>query len=141
MSAVPNAFRDGFNRARDWVSSIVDRMWTPVESFIDKIASIPRRIESALGSVRLPSWVTRLSGMLGFSTSGAAYYAASMAASTWSPSRGVASSSSGGYGSQVINVTVNGALDKDATARTIVDILNQYGRRTGRVPINGAVIA
>ena len=27
------------------------------------------------------------------------------------------------------------------TARTIVDILNQYGRRTGRVPINGAVIA
>ena len=142
VSAVPNAFRDGFNRARDWVSSIVDRMWTPVESFIDKIASIPRRIESALGSVRLPSWVTRLSGVLGFSTSGAgAYYAASMTASTWSPSRGVASSSSGGYGAQIINVTVNGALDKDATARTIVDILNQYGRRTGRVPINGAVIA
>ncbi|NHB85207.1 hypothetical protein G7085_12815 [Tessaracoccus sp. HDW20] len=39
-----------------------------------------------------------------------------------------------------INLTVEGALDKDATARTIIDVLNRYMRRTGAIALNGLAL-
>jgi len=38
-----------------------------------------------------------------------------------------------GGGGTVVNVTINGPIDSDATARAIVDVLAKYDRRYGLV--------
>lgn len=140
VKAVPDAIRNGFDSALGWVRSIVDRMWSALGGFIDRVGDIPRRVQSALSNVRLPSWVSKLTGVLGFSTSAApTYYASTMVASTWRPSSGVAGLSATGGTYVTIELNVTGAIDKDATARAIIDALNQYMRRNGTLALNGAV--
>jgi hypothetical protein len=58
----------------------------------------------------LPSWATSVGG---FGVTSAA--------------------SSMGGGGTVVNVTINGPIDSDATARAIVDVLAKYDRRYGLV--------
>ena len=141
VRAVPDAFKRGFDAALGWVTGIVDRMWSVLSGFIDRIGQIPRRIQSALSNVRLPSWVSKLSGVIGFSTQAPAFYASTLAASTWRPSTGIAGPSATG-GGVTIQVNVTGdVLDADALVDKLRAGLNRNARARGVVDLAGVVIA
>ena len=141
VRAVPDAFKRGFDSALGWVTGSVDRMWSALSGFIDSVGQIPRRIQSALSNVRLPSWVSKLSGFVGFSTSAPAFYASTLAASTWRPSTGIAGPSATG-GGVTIQVNVTGdVLDADALVDKLRDGLNRSARARGVVGLAGVVIA
>ena len=140
VAAIPDAFRNGFQRAADWVSSIVDRMWSGLSGFIDRIASIPRRIQSALSNVQLPSWVRTLTGVLGFSTIASAYYASTMTASVWEP-RGWSGTGDGPRrGGGDISIVVQGAIDPPSVVRQLRELFNSDARIRGAVDLAGVVI-
>lgn len=50
---------------------------------------------------------------------------------------GVAAPATAGGGYMVVHLTVNGAVDVDATGRQLTEILDTYARRNGLTPING----
>ena len=139
VAAIPDAFRNGFQRAADWVSSIVDRIWSDLSGFIDRIASIPRRIQSALSSVQLPSWVRTLTGVLGFSTTASAYYASTLTASAWEP-RGWSGTGDGPRRGGDISIVVQGAIDPPSVVRQLRELFNSDARIRGAVDLAGVVI-
>ena len=139
VAAIPDAFRNGFQRAADWVSSIVDRIWSELSGFIDRIASIPRRIQSALSNVQLPSWVRTLTGVLGFSTTASAYYASTLTASAWEP-RGWSGTGDGPRRGGDISIVVQGAIDPPSVVRQLRELFNSDARIRGAVDLAGVVI-
>ena len=139
VDAIPDAFRNGFQRAADWVSSFVARMWSELSGFIDRIASIPRRIQSALSNVQLPSWVQTLTGVLGFSTTASAYYASTLTASAWEP-RGWSGTGDGPRRGGDISIVVQGAIDPPSVVRQLRELFNSDARIRGAVDLAGVVI-
>lgn len=62
---------------------------------------------------------------------------AAQVAGLLAPTAGVPALAGGG-GAMVVNVTINGAVDIDAAGRQLTDILDEYARRRGVVPVNGS---
>ena len=85
----------------------------PVTAAFNRVGDAVQRVIEFLRNLRfpsLPSWATSVGGF------GVTAAAASM-----------------GGGGTVVNVTINGPIDSDATARAIVDVLAKYDRRYGLV--------
>jgi hypothetical protein len=84
------------------------------------VKGISGAISSAFGGFRAEG---------GSVTGGKAYVVGEQGAELFVPSGNGTIVPNGGMGGSTINITVNGAIDSEGTARTIVDVLNRSNAR------------
>jgi hypothetical protein len=151
LSTVRGAFTSAFNSIRTGVSVVANAVksawasvWSALKSGASGLVSALRRpfdvvksaIDSVIGAIQnLISWFGRikvpkisLPKIPGFNST-AAVVPTTAAPVALGATR--AASSTRSTGGSVINVTVNGAVDPEATARQIRRVLASHGRRMG----------
>ena len=105
---------------------IINSVVNAIQSLISLVANNPvvkgisGAISSAFGGFRAEG---------GSVTGGKAYVVGEQGAELFVPSGNGTIVPNGGMGGSTINITVNGAIDSEGTARTIVDVLNRSNAR------------
>jgi hypothetical protein len=106
--------------------AIINSVVNAIQSLISLVANNPvvkgisGAISSAFGGFRAEG---------GSVTGGKAYVVGEQGAELFVPSGNGTIVPNGGMGGSTINITVNGAIDSEGTARTIVDVLNRSNAR------------
>jgi hypothetical protein len=111
----------GFQTLFDWIGQVIDRITSLINMVRNNAAvrGIAGLIDSAFGGFRAAG---------GSVSAGTPYVVGERGAELFVPSSNGTIVPNGGMGS-TINVTVNGAIDAEGTARTIVDVLNRSNAR------------
>ena len=111
----------GFQRLAGFIDRVVDSIKALVKLVMDNpvVQGIGSAISSAFGGFRAAG---------GSVSAGTPYVVGERGAELFVPSSNGTIVPNGGMGS-TINVTVNGAIDAEGTARTIVDVLNRSNAR------------
>lgn len=112
----------GFQRLAGFIDRVVDSIKALVKLVRDNpvVAGIGSAISSAFGGFRAEG---------GSVTAGKSYVVGEQGAEMFVPSSNGTIVPNGGMGGGTINITVNGAIDAEGTARTIVDVLNRSNAR------------
>lgn len=141
-------FQDQWDAAVAFVGNLFGGWLDDISNTIDRVVGffldIPGKISRAFSRVRLPSWLSSVTGFFGFSAPVAALTASSSAAATfaaggYTPAPRITVGAAGGGVN--ININVEGALDARAVARQIRGILNTDARVRGVVDLAGVVVA
>jgi hypothetical protein len=111
----------GFQTLFGWIGQVIDRITSLINMVRDNAAvrGIAGLIDSAFGGFRAAG---------GSVSAGTPYVVGERGAELFVPSSNGTIVPNGGMGS-TINITVNGAIDAEGTARTIVDVLNRSNAR------------
>ena len=125
LSVVINALGstiNGFQRIANVVSSIVDGVKSLISLVKNNpmVAGLGNLIESAFGGFRASG---------GSVSAGTPYVVGERGAELFVPSSSGTIVPNNAMGGSTINITVNGAIDAEGTARTIVDVLNRSNAR------------
>lgn len=157
LGEVGNFFRDVFGAIGDWWQGLVDSFengFDQIIGFIQSVLDWFGKLGGAAGSFLSGNgWQWDSSSASSFasrSAVAAAPDAAMMLRSaavapeglsavpmSLAGAAGMSNTSRGAEPQTVINLTVQGAVDPDGTARTIMDLLNGYARRNGGLPVAG----
>jgi hypothetical protein len=113
---------NGFQRLAGFIDRVVDSIKALVKLVRDNpvVSGIGSAISSAFGGFRAAG---------GSVTAGKSYVVGEQGAEMFVPSSNGTIIPNGGTGGGTINITVNGAIDAEGTARTIVDVLNRSNAR------------
>ena len=113
---------EGFQTLFGIINSVVGSIRTLISLVANNAAvkGIAGAISSAFGGFRAAG---------GSVTAGKAYVVGEQGAEMFVPSSNGTIVPNGGMGGSTINITVNGAIDAEGTARTIVDVLNRSNAR------------
>lgn len=111
----------GFQTLFGWIGQVIDRITSLINMVRNNAAvrGIAGLIDSAFGGFRAAG---------GSVSAGTPYVVGERGAELFVPSSNGTIVPNGGSGS-TINITVNGAIDAEGTARTIVDVLNRSNAR------------
>lgn len=111
----------GFQTLFGWIGQVIDRITSLINLVRNNAAvrGIAGLIDSAFGGFRAAG---------GSVSAGTPYVVGERGAELFVPSSNGTIIPNGGSGS-TINITVNGAIDAEGTARTIVDVLNRSNAR------------
>jgi len=111
----------GFQTLFGWIGQVIDRITSLINMVRNNAAvrGIAGLIDSAFGGFRAAG---------GSVSAGTPYLVGERGAELFVPSSNGTIVPNGGSGS-TINITVNGAIDAEGTARTIVDVLNRSNAR------------
>jgi len=111
----------GFQTLFGWIGQVIDRITSLINMVRNNAAvrGIAGLIDSAFGGFRASG---------GSVSAGTPYVVGERGAELFVPSSNGTIVPNGGSGS-TINITVNGAIDAEGTARTIVDVLNRSNAR------------
>ena len=111
----------GFQTLFGWIGQVIDRITSLINMVRNNAAvrGIAGLIDSAFGGFRAAG---------GSVSAGTPYVVGERGAELFVPSSNGTIIPNGGSGS-TINITVNGAIDAEGTARTIVDVLNRSNAR------------
>jgi len=111
----------GFQTLFGWIGQVIDRIQSLINMVRNNAAvrGIAGLIDSAFGGFRASG---------GSVSAGTPYVVGERGAELFVPSSNGTIVPNGGSGS-TINITVNGAIDAEGTARTIVDVLNRSNAR------------
>lgn len=111
----------GFQTLFGWIGQVIDRITSLINLVRNNAAvrGIAGLIDSAFGGFRAAG---------GSVSAGTPYVVGERGAELFVPSSNGTIVPNGGSGS-TINITVNGAIDAEGTARTIVDVLNRSNAR------------
>jgi hypothetical protein len=111
----------GFQTLFGWIGQVIDRITSLINMVRNNAAvrGIAGLIDSAFGGFRANG---------GSVSAGTPYVVGERGAELFVPSSNGTIVPNGGSGS-TINITVNGAIDAEGTARTIVDVLNRSNAR------------
>ena len=112
----------GFQRLAGFIDRVVDSIKALVKLVMDNpvVQGIGGAISSAFGGFRAAG---------GSVSAGTPYVVGERGAELFVPSSNGTIVPNGGMGGTTINITVNGAIDAEGTARTIVDVLNRSNAR------------
>ena len=112
----------GFQTLFGWIGQVIDRITGLINLVRNNAAvrGIAGLIDSAFGGFRAAG---------GSVTAGKSYVVGEQGAEMFVPSSNGTIVPNGGMGGGTINITVNGAIDAEGTARTIVDVLNRSNAR------------
>jgi hypothetical protein len=112
----------GFQTLYGIINSVVSTIRTLISLVANNAAvkGISNAISGAFGGFRAEG---------GSVTAGKAYVVGEQGAEMFVPSSNGTIVPNGGMGGSTINITVNGAIDAEGTARTIVDVLNRSNAR------------
>jgi len=112
----------GFQTLYGIINSVVSTIRTLISLVANNAAvkGISNAISGAFGGFRAAG---------GSVTAGKAYVVGEQGAEMFVPSSNGTIVPNGGMGGSTINITVNGAIDAEGTARTIVDVLNRSNAR------------
>lgn len=112
----------GFETLFGWIGKVIDRITSLINMVRNNAAvrGIAGLIDSAFGGFRANG---------GSVSAGTPYIVGERGAELFVPSSSGTIVPNGGVGGNTINITVNGAIDAEGTARTIVDVLNRSNAR------------
>ena len=112
----------GFQTLFGWIGQVIDRITGLINLVRNNAAvrGIAGLIDSAFGGFRANG---------GSVSAGTPYVVGERGAELFVPSSNGTIVPNGGVGGSTINITVNGAIDAEGTARTIVDVLNRSNAR------------
>jgi hypothetical protein len=112
----------GFQTLFNWIGKVIDKITAMINLVRNNAAvrGIAGLIDSAFGGFRAAG---------GSVTAGKSYVVGEQGAEMFVPSSNGTIVPNGGMGGGTINITVNGAIDAEGTARTIVDVLNRSNAR------------
>jgi len=112
----------GFQTLFGWIGKVIDKITAMINLVRNNAAvrGIAGLIDSAFGGFRAAG---------GSVTAGKSYVVGEQGAEMFVPSSNGTIVPNGGMGGGTINITVNGAIDAEGTARTIVDVLNRSNAR------------
>ena len=112
----------GFQTLFGWIGQVIDRITGLINLVRNNAAvrGIAGLIDSAFGGFRANG---------GSVSAGTPYVVGERGAELFVPSSNGTIIPNGGAGGSTINITVNGAIDAEGTARTIVDVLNRSNAR------------
>ena len=112
----------GFQTLFGWIGKVIDKITAMINLVKNNAAvrGIAGLIDSAFGGFRAAG---------GSVTAGKSYVVGEQGAEMFVPSSNGTIVPNGGMGGGTINITVNGAIDAEGTARTIVDVLNRSNAR------------
>jgi len=112
----------GFETLFGWIGKVIDKITAMINLVRNNAAvrGIAGLIDSAFGGFRAAG---------GSVTAGKSYVVGEQGAEMFVPSSNGTIVPNGGMGGGTINITVNGAIDAEGTARTIVDVLNRSNAR------------
>jgi hypothetical protein len=112
----------GFQTLFGWIGQVIDRIQGLINLVRNNAAvrGIAGLIDSAFGGFRANG---------GSVSAGKSYVVGERGAEMFVPSSNGTIIPNGGMGGGTINITVNGAIDAEGTARTIVDVLNRSNAR------------
>ena len=112
----------GFQRLFGWIGQVIDKITAMINLVRNNAAvrGIAGLIDSAFGGFRANG---------GSVSAGTPYVVGERGAELFVPSSNGTIIPNGGGGGSTINITVNGAIDAEGTARTIVDVLNRSNAR------------
>ena len=112
----------GFQTLFGWIGQVVDKITAMINLVRNNAAvrGIAGLIDSAFGGFRAAG---------GSVSAGKSYVVGEQGAEMFVPSSNGTIIPNGGMGGGTINITVNGAIDAEGTARTIVDVLNRSNAR------------
>jgi phage-related protein len=111
----------GFQTLFGWIGKIIDKVKDLIDLFVNNplVQGVSGLISNAFGGFRAAG---------GSVSAGTPYVVGERGAELFVPSSNGTIIPNGGSGS-TINITVNGAIDAEGTARTIVDVLNRSNAR------------
>ena len=112
----------GFQTLFGWIGKVIDKITAMINLVRNNAAvrGIAGLIDSAFGGFRANG---------GSVSAGTPYVVGERGAELFVPSSNGTIIPNGGAGGSTINITVNGAIDAEGTARTIVDVLNRSNAR------------
>ena len=112
----------GFQTLFGWIGKVIDKITAMINLVRNNAAvrGIAGLIDSAFGGFRANG---------GSVSAGTPYVVGERGAELFVPSSNGTIIPNGGGGGSTINITVNGAIDAEGTARTIVDVLNRSNAR------------
>jgi hypothetical protein len=112
----------GFQTLFGWIGQVIDRITGLINLVRSNAAvrGIAGLIDSAFGGFRANG---------GSVSAGTPYVVGERGAELFVPSSNGTIVPNGGMGGSTINLTVNGAIDAEGTARTIIDVLNRSSSR------------
>lgn len=112
----------GFQRLFGWIGQVIDKITAMINLVRNNAAvrGIAGLIDSAFGGFRAAG---------GSVSAGKSYVVGERGAEMFVPSSNGTIIPNGAMGGGTINITVNGAIDAEGTARTIVDVLNRSNAR------------
>jgi hypothetical protein len=112
----------GFQTLFGWIGQVIDRITGLINLVRNNAAvrGIAGLIDTAFGGFRANG---------GSVSAGKSYVVGERGAEMFVPSSNGTIIPNGGMGGGTINITVNGAIDAEGTARTIVDVLNRSNAR------------
>ena len=112
----------GFQTLFGWIGKVIDKITDMINLVRNNAAvrGIAGLIDSAFGGFRANG---------GSVSAGTPYVVGERGAELFVPSSNGTIIPNGGGGGSTINITVNGAIDAEGTARTIVDVLNRSNAR------------
>ena len=122
------------------VIGVVGNLVSGFETLFGIVKSVVGAIQSLVNLVKNNPVVSGISGAIssafggfraagGSVSAGTPYVVGERGAELFVPSSSGTIVPNGGMGGSTINVTVNGAIDAEGTARTIVDVLNRSNAR------------
>jgi len=112
----------GFQTLFGWIGKVIDKITAMINLVRNNAAvrGIAGLIDTAFGGFRASG---------GSVSAGKSYVVGEQGAEMFVPSSNGTIIPNGGMGGGTINITVNGAIDAEGTARTIVDVLNRSNAR------------
>ena len=112
----------GFQTLFGWIGKVIDKIQAMINLVANNAAvrGIAGLIDSAFGGFRANG---------GSVSAGTPYVVGERGAELFVPSSNGTIIPNGAAGGSTINITVNGAIDAEGTARTIVDVLNRSNAR------------
>jgi len=131
---------EGIGIAMGVVIGVVGNLVSGFETLFGIVKSVVGAIQSLVNLVKNNPVVSGISGAIssafggfraagGSVSAGTPYVVGERGAELFVPSSSGTIVPNGGMGGSTINVTVNGAIDAEGTARTIVDVLNRSNAR------------
>jgi hypothetical protein len=157
---VAQPFVDAFHAIASWWGDLVGSWQRGFDSLIGWIRTALNWL-GKIANKAVPGWVQDLTGIhlnsfvaTGFDAASAQaatatpsmlaapmMFAAPMALSvptiSDAPANSTAAAGAGTTTNYTLNLTVNGAVDKEATGRQIIDLIDEYLRNNGRIPAAG----
>ena len=112
----------GFQTLFNWIGKVIDK----IQGLINLVKNNPV-VQGIAGAISSAFGGFRANG--GSVSAGTPYVVGERGAELFVPSSSGTIIPNGGVGGSTINITVNGAIDAEGTARTIVDVLNRSNAR------------
>ena len=130
----------GIGIALGVVINVVGTLITGFQTLFNAIGNVIDRIQGMINLVKNNAAVRGIAGLIdsafggfrangGFVQAGKSYVVGERGAEMFVPSSNGTIVPNSGMGGSTINITVNGAIDAEGTARTIVDVLNRSNAR------------